>query len=99
MARPVTTGQPGTFFHTNLQLSNNVETVPFPSPTPLDEGIWITLDNRNFRIAFAPGVLPGGGGLTLDRRARTVFFFPVADASLLRIASNGNNGRIAIMAG
>lgn len=99
MAKPVTTGLPGEFFHTSLQLSNNVETIPFPSPTPLEAGVWITLDNRDFRVAFAPGVLPSGGGLSLSRRTNDVYFFQCADASLLRVASRGNNGRIAIMVG
>jgi len=100
MAKPVSTGQPETFFHTSLQLGNNAETQPFPSPTPLDSGVWITLDNRDFRVAFAPGVLGPGGGLRLFRSTgKGPYFFPCADASLLRVASSGNNGRIAIMAG
>lgn len=99
MAKPVTTGQPGQFFHTNLQLSNNSPTQPFPSPTPLDAGVWITLDNRDYRVAFAPGILVTGGGLRLYRRERDLWFFPCLDASLLWVASAGNNGRIAIMAG
>lgn len=99
MPRPTSPDEPSLFYHVNLQSANNVEVTPFPTPTPLMAGVWITLDNRNFRIAFADGVLAGGGGLTLWKSAKTVWFFPCADANLLRVASNGSNGRIAIMAG
>lgn len=91
---------PDSFEHVNLQLPNNVETQPFPNPTRLQAGIWITTENRDFRVAFAPGVIGSGGGLRLYRSTgRGPFFFPVQDASLLRVASVGNNGRIAIVAG
>lgn len=99
MAKPVAERLANDFVHYNAQLPNNIPVQPFPTSTPLREGVWITLDNRNFRIALAPGVLIVGDGLRLDRRARTVFFFPCRDASLLRVVSEGNNGRIAVMAG
>lgn len=97
MAKPVSPEPPIEFFHANLQLPNGVETQPATISIPLTTGIWITLDNRDFRIAFAGGVLPGGGGLTLYRSERQVYFFPCGDASLLRVASVGNNGRIALI--
>ena len=91
---------PDSFEHLNLQLPNNVETQPFPTTTRLQAGVWIGLDNRDFVVAFAPGVLSGGGGIRLYRSTgKGPYFFPCQDASILRVRSVGNNGRLSIIAG
>jgi hypothetical protein len=101
MARPVDDGLPEEFFHTNVTLNNGTFVNPFPTPTPLRSGVWITLDNRNARVAFKPGIIGiiPNGGLLLSRNTQRLFFFPCADASLLVITTVGNNGRFTIMAG
>jgi len=101
MAKPVDEQLPDEFHHIWLEVDDNDIVQPFPVSTPLRSGIWITLDNKDFRVAFAPGVLSVSGlrGMELRRSVKEVVFFPCADASLLLVQSTGNNGRINIMAG
>jgi len=102
MAKPTDERLPSEFLHVNLTMNNGTFTNPFPTPTPLKEGVWITLDNRDFRIAFAPGIIgtiPNGGLRLWRSDKRGTYFFPCADAGLLVVTPQGNNGRIAIMAG
>jgi len=101
MALPVDDGLPSDFVHANLTMSQFTFVQPFPTPKRLKSGIWITLDNRDARVAFAPGIIGTipNGGLKLFRNRQRIWFFPCADASLLWITPEGNNARIAVMAG
>ena len=98
MAIPVQTA-PDRFFHQTLTVGKDQVVSPY-TPTPLRQGVWITLDTRDFYVSLTPGSLAEtpANGLLLKRNTGP-YFFPCTEASLLTVRSTGNNGVIRIMAG
>lgn len=98
MAKPVESPRPSTHLHVHATVGGGVTGRAWTTPTPLTTGIWIST-SKDIRVAFAPGVLgTPDAGLFIAGGHPTPVFFPLADASLLRIRTTKKNTKITVVA-